>query len=213
MKRINFKEKKYDALVCLNGLITDDYIFSEYRNLPIICADGSANLLYNKQIIPDYIIGDLDSLDKKLFKNLMSPEKIIFEPDQNSNDFEKVLKFCLTKKYQNLLILGFHGGLLEHSLNNQSVLSRYSKVLNINILENKRIALVVSKSTEFEVETGETISLIPQPKCRLTTSGLKWELQDQYLELGIREGARNESTTYLVKLEIHEGELLFFCDY
>lgn len=213
MKRINFKEKKYDALICLNGLISDDYIFSEYRNLPIICADGSANLLYNKQIIPDYIIGDLDSLDKKLFKNLMSPEKIIFEPDQNSNDFEKVLKFCLTKKYQNLLILGFHGGLLEHSLNNQSVLSRYSKVLNINILENKRIALVVSKSTEFEVETGETISLIPQPKCRLTTSGLKWELQDQYLELGIREGARNESTTYLVKLEIHEGELLFFCDY
>ena len=213
MKRINFKEKKYDALICLNGLISDDYIFSEYRNLPIICADGSANLLYNKQIIPDYIIGDLDSLDKELFKNLISPEKIIFKPDQNSNDFEKVLKFCLTKKYQNVLILGFHGGLLEHSLNNQSVLSRYSKILNINILENKRIALVVSKSTEFEVETGETISLIPQPKCRLTTSGLKWELQDQYLELGIREGARNESTTYLVKLEIHEGELLFFCDY
>jgi thiamine pyrophosphokinase len=213
MKRINFKEKKYDALICLNGLITDDYIFSEYRNLPIICADGSANLLYNKQIIPDFIIGDLDSLDEKLFENIIPPENIIFEPDQNSNDFEKVLKFCLTKKYNNLLILGFHGGLLEHSLNNQSVLSRYSKLLNINILENKRIALIISESTEFEVKTCETISLIPQPKCKLTTSGLKWELQNEYLEMGIREGARNESVGNLIKLKIHNGELLVFCDY
>lgn len=32
----------------------------------LICADGGANCLYEYKIIPDYLIGDFDSIDKNV---------------------------------------------------------------------------------------------------------------------------------------------------
>ena len=53
--------------IVLNGEIKDyDYINNIIRTSSydyIICSDGGANHAYNMDILPDYIIGDLDSTD------------------------------------------------------------------------------------------------------------------------------------------------------
>lgn len=42
----------------------------------IICADSGANCLYEYGITPDFILGDMDSIDKKLFLILKKREYI-----------------------------------------------------------------------------------------------------------------------------------------
>jgi len=63
-----------------------------------------------------------------------------------------------------------------------------------------------------EVNPDEIISLIPFPHARLSTNGLKWELEEEVLELSIREGARNRAVSTSLSIKLHEGRLLFFCD-
>ena len=56
--------EKKNVSVILNGQMpTDDTIINQITNSDyIIAVDGSANKLFDLEIIPDVIIGDLDSL-------------------------------------------------------------------------------------------------------------------------------------------------------
>lgn len=209
--KIYFNNNRFDAILCLNGEISHfDYI--QENKGKIYCADGGANKLIDKEIIPDFIIGDLDSINVNEFKNKYSEIKLVEKESQETNDFEKSLDFLLSKGKQNILLFGMQGGELEHTLNNWSVLKKFAKKLNITILHNDRYAFVVRDNIEIELKANELISLIPQTKCKLTTSGLKWNLDNEILELGVREGARNIAINKHVKIDILEGQLLMFID-
>ena len=104
------------------------------------------------------------------------------------------------------------GGELEHTLNNWSVLKRYSNQLNLIVLHNDRYAFVVKQNIEIILKKNETISIIPQTTCTLKTRGLVWNLNNETLELGKREGARNSVKSQSVAIELIEGEYLLFID-
>ncbi|MFN3306463.1 MAG: hypothetical protein ACK42Z_04675, partial [Candidatus Kapaibacteriota bacterium] len=57
---------------------------------------------------------------------------------------------------------------------------------------------------------GEMISIIPQPRAILRTSNLQWSLNNEVLEIGVREGARNIATDTKIIIEILEGSILLF---
>ena len=84
--------------------------------------------------------------------------------------------------------------------------------MNLCILDNERYGIPILHSIIFNVNPGELLSLIPQPKARLTTKNLKWELNNEILELGVREGARNQASYSKVTIILHEGELILFID-
>lgn len=69
-------------------------------------------------------------------------------------------------------------------------------------------------SLPFELEThfGEMISIIPQPFVKLSTKNLLWNLNNETLELGSREGARNVATDNYISINILEGSILLFID-
>jgi hypothetical protein len=52
--------------------------------------------------------------------------------------------------------------------------------------------------------------LIPQPYAALRTDNLLWELRDEPLTLGMREGARNRATAERVRILISAGEYFLF---
>jgi thiamine pyrophosphokinase len=104
------------------------------------------------------------------------------------------------------------GGLLEHTLNNWSVFSRFSKIMNLCIYDSGRYGFSVSDSVLLHVRKGEIISLVPQTRALVKTEGLNWELNDEYLGIGSREGARNFALTTRVRISVRKGALLVFCD-
>ncbi len=207
MKELRFN-KIFDACIILNADYPEVNFFEKVEGIPIIAADGAANrmLKENRQI--DYIIGDLDSLDSQL--EIPSNIELIKIKDQETNDFEKALRFCIDNKFKKVLIAGFHGGELEHSLNNWSVFTRFSKKLDLCIFDKGRYGFSVRENVGIESVQDETISLIPQCSCRLSTTNLKWELNNDLLEIGKREGARNVSLSNSFTLQIHDGELIVF---
>ncbi len=209
MRIIDFKSK-YDACIILNADYPDTDFFEKMNNVPIIAADGAANRMLKEKRHIDYIIGDLDSLDHGYV--LAENTKLIQIKDQETNDFEKALKFCIDSNYSNVVVAGFHGGELEHSLNNWSVFARFSKLLTLCIFDKGRYGFAVNESVQILSYKGETVSLIPQCKCKLTSYNLKWSLSNEYLEIGIREGARNVSLSDSFSLDIFEGELIVFVD-
>ncbi len=84
----------------------------------IICADGGANSARKIGIIPDYIIGDLDSIQNRTLKYYQSKSKIIKFTRQNDTDVEKCLKFAISKKYFEVILLGVTGDRLDHTICN-----------------------------------------------------------------------------------------------
>ena len=214
MKRLIFTETKPDCVIFLQGSTPHPDILSFFTDSPCIATDGAANGLISLGVIPDIIIGDLDSFDPDhLPKHAHS--FIIHIPDQEKNDFEKALDYCKKQEYQHILIYGIHGGDFEHSLNNVSVLWKYvDRFQQITIVDSQqRIAIPVFFDMICEeLYPSEVISLIPFPHAHISTKGLEWNLENEVLELSKREGARNRSIGKKVSIEHFEGRFLFFCD-
>ncbi len=202
---------QYDALVCLNGEIPDRDFFSAHSHL-IIAADGAAWQLHELGVQPQVIVGDMDSFALREHKNEFADSEFVWIPDQDSNDFEKILVYAHERHLLSLLVVGMHGGELEHTLNNWSVLMRYAWTHKLTVYDRGRLAVPVLDVFELHTRPDELISIIPQPMARMSTRGLQWELKDEVLEMGVREGARNRATAEHVHMRVHEGAALVFFD-
>jgi len=208
---LTFSDTPFDAVICLNGDLPDTAVFEQLADRPLIAADGAANLLVAAGIGPEFVVGDLDSVTPQTLERLEGLAELVAEADQDTTDFEKSLRFAESQLWKNLLVIGMHGGDLEHTLNNWSVLMRHSRALQLTAFERDRYAIPVFESFTYEASPDELLSLIPQPLATLTTSGLVWNLENEALELGTREGARNRAAESTVHVNVHTGSLLFFC--
>jgi thiamine pyrophosphokinase len=202
----------YNAIICLNGDLPLAERFDAWANVPLIAADGAANALVGMGIVPEYVVGDLDSILEETMDIIAEVATVIAMPDQDVNDFEKALTAAQHQLFERVLVVGMHGGDLEHTLNNWSVLMRFGRSMNVHVLDRQRLAIPVYGPVKFSATSNEIISLVPQPSVRLTTSGLQWPLTNETLELGQREGARNRATSSEVTLDVHDGAVLVVLD-
>ncbi|EMG46455.1 hypothetical protein G210_3302 [Candida maltosa Xu316] len=99
---------KNNVLLILNQKITIDLISFFQKTDISICADGGANRLYEyfnndeqlrAQYIPDYIVGDFDSLRPEVRSYYESKgSRVIHQAEQYSNDFMKCI-YCIQLHY------------------------------------------------------------------------------------------------------------------
>jgi thiamine pyrophosphokinase len=210
MKHLLGDSDRLDAVIILNGTVPDVSVLEGFSSTPFIAADGAANALVDLGVIPDILVGDLDSVRIEVLEAVRAYGTVIIDPDQDSNDFEKALRVAASHLWTNILVLGIHGGELEHTLNNWSVLMRYGRTIRLLALDGTRVGLPVYDVFTYEAEHDEIVSIIPQPQARISTSGLKWPLADEVLALGSREGARNRATEKSVTITVHDGSALVF---
>lgn len=212
MKYIDFNAKT-DVVLCLNSVLSEAEAFAKFENIPILAADGAANRLIDMGIVPDVVIGDLDSFDKEKYASALEGRELIHIADQNSNDFEKCLEYAISKKWTNIMLLGVAGGRLEHTIANWSVIKKYSKRVKLLVLENARYSLVLSSGEyTLKAKPRETISLVPHCHCNIKTQGLKWNLNDEVLAIGLREGHANIAEQEDIHLHINDGEVMVVMD-
>jgi thiamine pyrophosphokinase len=212
MKELKLKSSAIDSLICLDGDFPAKEVFEMLAGAKLMAADGAAREIFKMGLFPDTIIGDMDSLDDKFIPSHFDKTRIHRIGDQETNDFEKNLIFAIECGYKNILVTGFHGGDLEHTLNNWSVFMKFAERLNLCILDKKRFAVPINESVHFRLKPDEIISLIPQTKAKITTSGFRWELNNEELALGVREGAHNRALANKVEIVLHSGSLILFFD-
>jgi len=172
----------------------------------IICADGGANYTFKNKIIPDYIIGDLDSINKEVYDYYQDRSKIIQIKRQNDTDIEKVIKFLISKKEKKAIILGGTGDRIDHTICNLSIICKYFSKIKLSLLHENNLLLPLRGEETFKSFKGELISLFGfEKRGRVTTKGLKYRLNNESLVFGINESLSNVSTANNFSINAEKG--------
>jgi thiamine pyrophosphokinase len=170
-----------------------------------ICADGAANRLFdmNSDLLPDVIIGDLDSVRAPVLESYRELGVIIEKiEDQNSTDFGKALAYAMAKGSKDLVITVFcgMGGRLDQVFGLFTYLYKYHWC-SIYLVSADCVTFTV-KQEDIIVDDqvfGPSCGLIPLiSDTRLSTRGLKWDLDDTPCHFGEGDELGMVSTNNLV---------------
>ncbi len=177
----------------------------------LIGADGGGNHILELGFTPDVVIGDLDSFQK--------PDEVDFElikdPDQETNDLEKALRYAINQKADSCTVLGAFGKRMDHSLKNLSVLEQFHSSFNQLIFKDDYlVAVLVRSKFSATLPVGSVVSLFPLSGkvTGIVTKGLKFPLNNEPLENGVRDGTSNENTTPDFSIQIESGDLVVFME-
>ena len=144
----------------------------------VICCDGAANTLCASGRVPDFIIGDLDSLSPELRKRHAS--RVVHEPSQETNDLSKALHFCIRHKWRDLVILGAGGGREDHLLGNISLLADFAAEAKAVMATNHGFMRAYHLSpARLKSKPGRQISIFAcDTETRVSGTGFKYPLKN-----------------------------------
>jgi len=196
---------KKNVSVILNGQMpTDDAIINQITNSDyIIAVDGSANKLFDLEIIPDVIIGDLDSLQNINNKNI----ELVKTPNQNKTDFRKTLEWCIEKNILNISIFGISGESEDHFLGNYYTLSDFGEKISWKAFTDFSVISPCMGNKKFESFKGQKVSLFcMKGSSTVNSKNLEYPLQsyplkpsdDAVRNLSLEDHFTIESTTTIL---------------
>ena len=118
-KRIN---RKNIVLIANGELPPRKWITRIVKDADLVVAvDGGANHCAKLDIIPDFIIGDLDSITT-INQARFAKSEIVFLPDQDLHDFEKAVSFIETLNPLEVKVFAQWGKRFDHVLANLYVI-------------------------------------------------------------------------------------------
>ncbi len=199
------------ALLFANGEVNsrETHLVSREKFDLIVAADGGLHNAVKYGFQPQAVIGDLDSVNNS--QQDFPDITFVHRPSQELNDLEKSLIYCRDENVTDLTILGASGKRLDHSINNLSVLAKYDQDISLSIYDTNSQIWLVRDTWAYQGKSQQLISLIPLGKVEgVTTNGLAWELNDEPLQFGVREGLSNYMTGKEVSVSIRSGILAVF---
>lgn len=190
------------AAIVANGEISAS-LSEEMASADVIVAcDGAAKALSEMSVVPDYITGDMDSLDAGVYTEADGPV-VIRSSCQQTNDLTKAFRFVLGMEPDEIVFYGIGGKREDHTLGNLSLLADYAWYLSGNDScaeslfggnppENRPghvpVLSAVSRYTRiipltdtcvFEAEKGQQLSIIPFDRnLSIRSEGLDYQTSD-----------------------------------
>jgi thiamine pyrophosphokinase len=199
----------FKSILCLNGLLPNTKTIKALskNSKIIIAADGAANQLAKKNINPDYIIGDLDSLDNKY--NWVN-SKIIKIPDQNTTDFEKCIDYINTNMLFPTLVLGINGGEIDHIIDNLNKFIKYSSTIPMIFFDTpNKWGIAMTSTLSINTEVSNIVSIFPfLQNTHLKSQGLHWELNSDKHSILQNTSTRNKTTTEHTIIQSSQDKVL-----
>ena len=174
----------------------------------IICCDGAVNNLVANGIVPDFIIGDMDSISPDL-KDKYS-DIIISKPDQDENDLRKAISWAEENNVTKAAILRASGKRDDHNLANIFTLLQYPSKLDLTIYTDYGIFSMVKGEHKFDSFNGEQVSIFSADQTiEITTICLKYNLNNKRLS-NLYCGSLNESINDVFTISISHGKILVY---
>lgn len=147
----------------------------------LIAVDGGLAHCHKMKLVPNLIIGDLDSISPKLLSQYSHVPTETFPKDKDETDMELALMVANTPSVKKIGIFGALEKRTDHALANLHLMRRLPEKI---VIETERESLFsIQGKNQFKCYKGQTISLIPigSSPIGVTTKGLKWELEDAIL--------------------------------
>lgn len=214
MKEKNTKRlEEFESIICLDGSIpkADFFVKAKRIGIPIIAADGGTNSLLYMDIVPDFVVGDMDSFKGS---SRVPKDNVIFVEDQNYSDFEKAINFVKNNSFKNSLVIGINGGEIDHIINNVNIFMRYSEdfpmwFYDIPSKGNSKIGSVASSGNiNLHLDKESMVSLFSFDDGKIKTEGLVWEIDSQSFPIMEKSAARNKTKEEKVNISTTGNRLL-----
>lgn len=181
----------------------------------LIAADGGANHCSDLGIIPDILVGDLDSIDSTvLASNEQGDTEIHRHPaNKNATDLELSLDLAISRGASTIWMLGALGGRWDMSLSNVMLgaSDKYADI-DIRLLGDDCVLHIMHPEQIYTIQgqAGQTVSLLPLggdvEEIHLT--GFQYPLIDQTIRLGASLGLSNVHTGDDSTVRFNKGTLL-----
>mmetsp|Transcript_5011 Transcript_5011/g.11842 ORF Transcript_5011/g.11842 Transcript_5011/m.11842 type:complete len:290 (-) Transcript_5011:21-890(-) len=208
------------ALILVNYKLPREILERLWSNASVrVCADGAINRLYasfdveedRSKYIPEYIRGDLDSVDDRVKDYYVEKgTKIVHDLDQDTTDLEKCMDLVNSLGYPMLqvIVLGAFGGRLDHEFSHYHVLYKYPDIKILLLSRNRSAFLLRTGTHNIRTEClGPTCGLIPlgAPCRKIETTGLKWDIHgDSQLQIGSFVSTSNRIVGEEVKVTVSD---------
>lgn len=199
------------VLIVANGEWPKSYNIEEYPNdySLLIALDGAANRLAEHGLLPDVLVGDMDSIDPEILAQCrLNDTEIIHDANQEQSDISKGLRWV----HQNhpdseINIVGVEIGRYDHHLAAFSSLFE-QKSSAIVILEGWDARRVGSIPQQVNVQPGCLVSLISFGTVTgVNLSGCQYSLHDETMHTGTR-GVSNTAIETTITISAKSGDLL-----
>jgi len=175
------------------------------RKVPaVVCCDGAAHKLLAHGVQPTAIVGDGDSLSRKIREHYAAI--IHQEKEQETNDLSKAFRYCLVQGWQDILILGATGKREDHTLGNVSLLMDYMQQARVQMMTDYGLFTTVCGDAELESFPGQQVSVFNMGCTRLAGENLVYPLS---VFTNWWQGTLNESTGKSFKL-LTDGKILVY---
>ncbi len=176
----------------------------------IVCADGGARHAKSLGLRPDVILGDLDSVPAGA-RGTFPGVPILRDPDQESTDLEKAIRFCIKAECSPIVVIGAIGDRLDHSTGALGCFRKFGRKVDLRILDRSGELRLLARSASLQVRPGETFSLIPLTRCGgIVLKGALYPLKGESLEVGVRDGISNRALGTRLSIRHASGWLLIY---
>ena len=150
----------------------------------LVAADGGANAVRTAGLVPDLILGDLDSVTAAT-RRAFARVPTIRIPSQDNTDLEKALDHCAAEGDTAMIIAGATGRRLDMTLANLSVCWHYMPDMDICFVGEDWYAVPITGARRFVAPSGTTVSLVPFGPCSgVTLRGLRYPLVEGTFRTG-----------------------------
>jgi thiamine pyrophosphokinase len=202
---------KKSVLIIANGESPGDDVLRELvsKSDIIIAADGGSKLCYQKNINPDFIIGDLDSIEKPILDHFRYCE-IIKIADQDSHDLEKAIRFSQTLKPEIVRITAAFGKRFDHSLANLLLLQKQYREQSLEFYDEFGCLSMISGKFDLDQPVGRIVSLFSfLPISGLSLIGFQYTLSDAEYPYGF-SGLSNVVQQRNASIQMKKGSLFIY---
>ena len=194
-------------LISIGGNSTSNVLSIESNFEEIIAVDSGIEHLLNLSLDPNTLIGDLDSISKKLLDEVKkNGVKILaFNSNKDQTDFELALKYLEETEKSKVYIIGGESGEIDHLISIFLLIPSKSFFENIiwlygdkRIIFRQKLELNIKKLTKF--------SVIPLTDLtNLSIDGAEWNLDNKDIQFGETLTLRNNTNEEQLNIRCDKG--------
>ena len=194
-------------LISIGGNSTSNVLSIESNFKEIIAVDSGIDHLLNLSLDPNTLIGDLDSISKKLLDEVKkNGVKILaFNSNKDQTDFELALNYLEEVEKSKVYIIGGESGEIDHLISIFLLIPSKSFFENIiwlygdkRIIFRQKIELNIKKLTKF--------SIIPlSDLTNLSIDGAEWNLDNKDIQFGETLTLRNNTNEEQLNIRCDKG--------
>ena len=179
-----------------------------------IAADRGLEAFSRAGLIPDLLLGDMDSVSEDVLARMQAHTQIERLPcEKDDTDGVHALDVAIARGAQRITILGALGGRMDHAMANLMLLVRaHRHGVTAEILDEKvRIARVCGEAVLHGAK-GDTVSLLPAGEAGgVTLEGFYYHASEPLsLDFSYPLGVSNVVTEDSARVAVEHGDLLLF---